>query len=351
MSTEINTLKSQYDIDDMHSAICDFPNQIDLVFNIFSDWKAKNQYKDINNILVLGMGGSAIGGDVTRVLVQDSCKIPIMVNRSYNIPAWVNSNTLVIASSYSGNTEETLSAFEQCKLANSKIIAITTGGQLLELAKEESLDIVIIPAGYQPRAALGLSFTSILLLLNKLNMVNDLIVSQLKEAIPVIKTHTNSFITNSIVNSAFDIAKKIENTIPIIYGGEDLTWVSGLRFRGQIEENAKMLAFHHNMPEMNHNEIEGWNFYPNLVENTTIIWLKDQDDHPRITKRIETSKELLRDKSSSQITIWEEGRNRIERLLKLIHMTDWVSYYLALLNKVNPTPVDQIQRLKRKMAE
>ncbi|MBC8214538.1 MAG: bifunctional phosphoglucose/phosphomannose isomerase [Candidatus Marinimicrobia bacterium] len=351
MEIDIRNLKSLFDSSSMHDAICSFPQQIQQSFDIMKDYEPINSYPDIRNVLILGMGGSAIGGDVVRVLMQDFCKIPILVNRSYDIPGWVNESTLVIASSYSGGTEETLSAFHQCLSAKAKIIVISTGGEITKLAENHNLDIVKIPAGFQPRAALGLSFSTLLLVLNKLRIANSDLVQDLKNSIEQLDAYSKNFVVDSVENEAIMIAKKIFKTIPVIYGSEDLTWVAAYRFRCQLEENAKMMAFHHHIPEQNHNEIEGWNQNPELLKKFTIIWLSDEDDHERSLKRMKVTKQLLNKTVENQITISETGNNRIVRLLKMIHFTDWISYYSALLHNVDPTPVERIQLLKRKMNE
>ena len=164
MNEVIPVLNTELDQSDMRGAIIDFPDQIIQSFSIMKNWAPRNEYNDIQSILVLGMGGSAIGGDVARVISQDSCSLPVIVNRSYNISEWVDSHTLVLASSYSGETEETMSAFAQCKDRNCPIIVLSTGSKIIEYADEYELDKITVPSGFQPRAALGFSFSLILLL-------------------------------------------------------------------------------------------------------------------------------------------------------------------------------------------
>ena len=349
--SRIKVLKEKLDISNMYDAIVGFPTQIQIAFSIMEDWSSKYEYLDINNILILGMGGSAIGGDVSRVLIQNECKVPIIVNRSYNIPKWVNEKTLVLASSYSGNTEETLSAFNQCKVAGSKIVVITTGGKLQELANIKDLDSIFLPLGLQPRAALGLSVSFTLILLNKLGFISDTILDELYYSFEELTERCNELSDCEDGNPAVILANKIHTMCPIIYGSEDLTWVAGLRFRGQLEENAKMLAFHHNIPEQNHNEIEGWSCHPNLLVTKCIIWLEDEDDHPRSLGRMDVTSKLLNSQVSKQVDIAENGRSPLVRLLKMIHFNDWVTYYAALLNNVDPTPVERITKLKEEMAK
>ena len=342
-------LNSSLDESNMKLAIAQFPDQISKSFDIMKSWNLQKIYKDINNILIIGMGGSAIGGDVARVIAQNDCSLPIFVNRSYNIPDWVGANTLVIASSYSGNTEETLSAFNQCKQKQSSIIVITTGGDIENYAKQYQLDRILVPSGYQPRAALGFSFTCILILLNKLGFISDKIIETLYDVIDPLKSISIQMQKDN--NEAFKIAEQVYKTCPIIYGSEDLTWVAALRFRGQLAENSKMLAFHHSFPEQNHNEIEGWTCNQSIMDNMSIIWLKDISDHAGVKSRMRISSMLLDLKAGLQIKIKQDGLNRIHRLIKLIHFTDWVSYYAALLNNVDPTPVNRIQELKLKISE
>ena len=349
MSEVISALNTGLDQSDMRGAIAGFPHQIKKSFSIMGNWIPQNNYIDIQAIIVLGMGGSAIGGDVARVISQNSCTVPILVNRSYNIPAWVDARTLVLASSYSGSTEETLSAFAQCRERNCPIIVLSTGGKITELANEYKLDIVTVPSGFQPRASLGFSFSLILILLNRLGFVQRETVKMVENSLESLETLASEL--NRSENPALTIAKQIHNTCPIIYGSEDLTWVAALRFRGQLAENAKMLSFHHHFPEQNHNEIEGWTVNQDIMSRLSIVWLKDEEDHLGTRARMRISSTLLESSAGSQLEISQSGENRVERLLKLIHFIDWVSYYAALLNNVDPTPVHRIQELKLKISE
>ena len=349
MKETISFINTELDRSDMRGAITSFSKQISTSFSIMKDWTFSNEYIDIQEILVLGMGGSAIGGDVARVIAQNSCPVPIIVNRSYNIPEWVDSNTLVLASSYSGKTEETLSAFAQCREKNSPIIVLSSGGKISNLADEYGLEKIIVPSGFQPRAALGFSFSLILLLLHRLKFIRDEVITLVENSIKPIKLLSTEL--EKADNSSLSIAEQIQTTCPIIYGSEDLTWVAALRLRGQLAENAKMLSFHHHFPEQNHNEIEGWTVNPDIMNRFSIIWMKDEEDHRGTQARMDISSSLLKSCAGTQLIITQQGANRVERLLKLIHYTDWISYYAALLNNVDPTPVNRIQELKSKIAE
>ncbi len=347
-----NILKSKklFDVSDMYSAIQSFPNQIEESIEYMESWKTSKTYSDIQNILILGMGGSAIGGDVVNILTQADCSLPIIVNRSYKIPAWVNKHTLVLASSYSGNTEETLSAFNQSLEKNAPIIVLSTGGEISNFASKHRLDIVQLPTGLQPRAALGHSFTRCLLTLQRIGFVSSY-SQHLLDSIDPLKAQSNELSEIKAGNPAILLAEKLFQTIPVIYGSEELTKVVALRFRGQLQENAKMLAFHNHMPEMNHNEIEGWNENPSLLEKLAILWIKDDSDHERTQKRMKVTAELLKEKTDYQYSLSLDGKSQIERFLKLIHFTDWISYYAALYHKIDPTPVNRIMQLKHEMSK
>ena len=340
--------KRDLDKSDMQGAIMAFPDQMRKSFEIMKKWSSKKDYSDIQKIIILGMGGSAIGGDVARVLVQNYCSVPIIVIRSYTVPQWVNSETLILTSSYSGNTEETLTAFSQCQERNCPIVVLSTGGTLMQHAKEIGLDCVTIPKGYQPRAALGFSFTLILIVLERLDFISHMVLEDVKNSILPLQDLSSEL--SQPINSALTIAEEIHSTCPIIYGSEDLTWVAALRFRGQLAENAKMLSFHHHFPEQNHNEIEGWTVNKDIMCRFSIIWFRDEDDHPGIQNRMDISSSLLDSAPKCQLTISQSGKHRAVRLLKLIHYTDWISYYAALLNNVDPTPVNRIQELKDRIA-
>jgi len=348
MGDTIIELDKMLDQSNMRGAIMDFPNQIKKSFSIMSTWKVNLEYKNIENILILGMGGSAIGGDVARVIAQNAISTPIIINRSYNIPNWVGANTLILASSYSGGTEETLSAFEQCRERKCPIIVLSTGGEITDYAIRYNLDRIPVPIGYQPRAALGFSFSLIIIILNRLGFVQNNIIEMVEKSIESLELLSTEM--NKGENNALRVAKNIHTTCPIIYGSEELTWVAALRFRGQLAENAKMLSFHNHFPEQNHNEIEGWTANKDIMNRFSIIWLKDKDDHFGTQARMEITSSLLETSAGSQLEISQTGKNRVERLLKLIHFTDWISYYAALLNNIDPTPVNRIQELKLKVS-
>lgn len=346
------SLIKKYDKSNMFEMISGFSGQIHDSIKFMENWSTKKNYSNIETVLITGMGGSAIGGDFVSAILSKECAVSISVNRCYNIPGWVNEKTLVIASSYSGNTEETISAFKLALERKCQIICVTTGGELEALAVRSNLDIVPVPKNLQPRAALGHSLTLNLLLLEKTGIiVNDQIKSQLLSALTSLENWQEQLQIIKDENQGCIIAEKIENTFPIIYAGTGWTSVCALRFRGQLAENSKMLSSYNIFPEQNHNEIEGWTCYPEIIGNTSIVWLKDRDDHVQIQKRMQITKELLHSIPSAIIEVEMTGKTPLGRMLKLIHLLDWVSYYAALINKVDPSPVNRITQLKTKLVD
>jgi glucose/mannose-6-phosphate isomerase len=339
--------KSQIDPQDMFEAIYRFPDQIKEAIYIGKSIDLKNEYSNIKNIVLAGMGGSAIGGDVIRTILNDELNIPFYVNRNYNLPKWVNQESLVICSSYSGNTEESLSAYNDALRNKAQIFGISTGGKLSEKLKEKGYDIVNIPGGLQPRAALAYSFVPILLLLNKIGMISNLHINELEKSIKSLENKREHYSIGEYDNPIFKMAKEIYGMIPIIYGTTDSTGVVALRWKGQICENSKMLAYHNELPELNHNEIVGWGNNPDLLNELSVIWLRDKSDNARIKARQDITKEILNGLGIMQHEVCAEGETKTDRLLDLINFGDWLSYWCAILHNTDPSPVKNIDRLKQ----
>jgi glucose/mannose-6-phosphate isomerase len=305
--------------------------------------------KECNGVIVLGMGGSAIGGDLVRSYLLSSLNVPFLVNRSYTLPSWANDKTLIIVSSYSGNTEETLSAFEQAVQKKLSILCVTTGGTLAKRAKELNLPVIIIPVGMQPRAALAYSFVPILLTLDQLGITSGE-TQNLERAATLLDTLSERYGTTHLDenNHAFKLAGNILHRVPVIYAASDYDTVA-LRWRGQIQENGKHLALCNVLPEMNHNELEGWTNPVDLVERFSILLLRSSGEHPRIAKRFEVMKDIFRSKQVDVFELGSEGETRIEQMFSLIALADWTSYYMALFAGTDPTAIEVIEQFKQKM--
>ena len=336
------------DKDNMYKSILDFSDNILDAVKLGDSIKFLNDYSSINKIIVAGMGGSAIGGDVTYALVNDEIIIPYLVVRGYNIPTWVDSSTLVICSSYSGNTEETISILGKAQSKGAKVCAITTGGKIGKICEKYNYDKVIIPSGMQPRAALAFSFIPILYILCRLNIISTSITSSL---ISSSKENSKKYSMKNDDNPAWVLAKKIYNKIPIIYADSDRLQTVAVRLKGQICENSKILAYHSVFPEMNHNEIVGWEKNSELFSNYFIIWLFDSAMNERNKVRQKIVMDMLNEIGVDQFKLEVSGDGFIDRFLLLIHYGDWLSYWCAILHKMDPSPVQNIEKLKNILSE
>ena len=289
---------------------------------------------DINNIIVTGMGGSAMGGDLLKIYLSDT-NIPVYVNRDYKLPKFVNEKSLVFAVSYSGNTEETLSALNDAKERNAQIIGITSGGKLAE----ECEKVIKIPSGLQPRAALGYTFFPMLGVLHNTNIArvkND----ELNEMLEILKQ------TDKFNDTGEELSKKLKEKIPVIYASEALGAIA-FRWKTQINENAKMPAFYNVFSEMNHNEIAG---YKSMDHKFAAVIIRDKYDNDRIKKRMDICKEILEQYVEVE-EVETQGESLLARMFSAIYLGDFVSYYMALSNRVDPSPVEIIEGMKKKLVE
>jgi len=337
---------------DMHSQIVNFPKQIEDALAIGEGYDPKGVFSDISSVVIAGMGGSGIGGDLIRALTVDSANTPIEVVRDYCLPAWVDGRTLVICVSYSGNTEETLSCLGNAIKRGAKVAGITSGGEMESRLNDVDGNVIKIPGGNPPRASLGYVSIPALVFLQKCDLTNYKSINKdLQDASGRIKQLRDDFSDPSDRNSTFVLAKTVYDSVPIIYGDARYTGAVALRWRGQLEENGKMLAFHHTLPEMNHNEIVGYKNNPDLLKRMGIIWLIDKDQHERTTLRQSLTRKLIGETVCYQEEVRSRGTSLAERLLYLVHFGDWVSYWCAVLHGVDPTPVERIESLKAKLAE
>ena len=341
------------DHEDMYAAVRNFPDQIQDGFERATNQRevvAGLRDREFNGIVVAGMGGSAISGDFLRALATDQSRIPIVVNRGYMLPGWVSEDTLVIASSYSGNTEETLSAFDDATVRGATIVCITTGGTLRARADTAGLPVVMVQPGLQPRAALSYAITALLTVCDLLGVVSTR-KSDWDEAVTVL-THLRNECQDpsSPGNAAVKLSTRLVPLYPVIYSSEQLEVVN-LRWRNQMHENAKVFAVGNLLPEMNHNEIMGWARKGGELKNLGVIMLRDREDHPRTQRRLEVTASLLKKSAGFWKDIHSVGEGRLARLLSLMYMSDWVSFYLAIQHGVDPSPVGLISTLKKRLTE
>jgi len=302
----------------------------------------------VRNIVFTGLGGSAIGADVIRSYTAEEIKVPIMVNRSYTLPNFVNENTLLFVSSYSGDTEETLSAYKIAKEKRARMIAISSNGMLEKLAKGDGVPFIDIPGELPPRCALAYSFIPPMLILSRLGFIANK-EKEVDETAEILKGLKNELEPGrpTEANIAKRIALKLVHRFPIIYGASDHVDVVITRWRGELAENSKHLASSHVFPEMNHNEIVGWDFPIELMGQFVVIFLRDREDHERVARRMDITKDILSQKGISIIELFSRGEGLLSRMTSLIYIGDMVSFYLAILNGVDPMPVNRITYLKK----
>ncbi|HHY70901.1 MAG TPA: bifunctional phosphoglucose/phosphomannose isomerase [Thermoanaerobacterales bacterium] len=308
------------------------------------------RFHNIFNVVITGLGGSAIGGDLIRMITADRAQIPIIVNRGYSLPAFVDERTLVVASSYSGNTEETLTAYEHAKSKKAKIMVITTGGKLKKKAMADETPIMTIPGGLPPRAALGFSFFPIFVLFQEQG-IGFRKQFDIKNAINLLKETREKYCPEvpEKDNPTKVLAKKLYGKIPVIYGSSNLTDIVAVRWKGQLNENSKHPAFFNVFPELNHNEIMGFEGDDKLLKALEIVVLRSPYESDRIKKRIDITMDILQDKVSGITELWPNGDSALEHMLYHIIFGDYVSAYLAILNRKDPKEIDFIDELKKRM--
>ena len=338
------------DPENMLSCIEEFPEQVKDCWSKINKLIIPAGYINTKNIIVLGMGGSAIGGDLTRSLVNMNAKVSIHICRDYDLPQFANSQTLVIASSFSGNTEETVSAFNQAIERGCKLLGITGGGEIENLCKKNRIPYFKINYKSQPRAALGYSLISIIGILKKLNIF-EISDNDIKKAIlEIYELHEKINLGIAVSkNQAKELAIKVQDYIPLIIGSGTLVETAH-RYKTQINENAKQAAIHDCLPELNHNTIVGFDYPKNIKDNLFIIMLQSAYDHPRTKIRQQIMIEIMSKKKIRFETImFAPSSSALAEMLKMIYFGDYLSYYMAVLNKVDPTPVEPIQFLKDKL--
>ena len=295
---------------------------------------------EATGLIICGMGGSAIGGDLAAAALGSRLCKPLDVVRGYAVPSWTPPDRAIFCSSYSGNTEETIGCYAAAEAVGAQRIVATTGGTIGEAARRDGVPVIGMPAGLQPRAAVGYTFA----------IAAE--VTALVGAGPAIRTEIDSSAAHleaardSLLAKAEEVASRIHGSVPLLYGC-GLTTPVAYRWKCQVNENAKLPAFDHSLPELDHNEIVGW--AGGGQGAFTAVFLEDQDQHPRERQRVELTAELIADRAHDVIRIETEGETRTERLLWAVMLGDLISLELAAREGVDPTPVDVIENLKDRL--
>ncbi len=339
----------QADPEGMLDRIKELPNQVRDAWAIAQRARIPPAYGDVRSIVVSGMGGSAIGGDLAAALVAGELKVPMSVHRDYGLPAYVGRDSLVIASSYSGNTEETLSAFEDARKRGAKVIAITTGGRLAELATAAGFPVVTFSYAARPRATLGYSLTLVLGVLAKMGLVRDL-ASDVDRALADVAKLQERVHEGARTNDAKKLAAALSGKIPFVYGA-GVMGVMARRVKGQLNENAKEWAAYDVLPELDHNAVVGFPQPPVAKQAIAVLILRSSGDLGRHRVRWEVTKELLDQAGIEHHSLELPGATALSETLQMTYYTDHVSFYVALLNGADPSPNRSIDFLKDRLAK
>jgi glucose/mannose-6-phosphate isomerase len=341
---------SRNDPENMLARIRELPVQCQQAWQVAMDFNLPPDYAGVDKVVILGMGGSAIGGDLVRGLIEAESGVPVIVHRDYGLPAFADDRTLVIASSYSGNTEETLSGFETALATGAKKLAITTGGRLEEMAAANGIPLFKIEYQAQPRAALGFSFVPTLGVLQKLGFVSDK-SSALTETVNVLGKIAAGLDAGSpqSSNPAKQLALRLHGKLSVIYGASILAGAAH-RWKTQINENGKAWAFYEVFPELNHNATVGYPFPPGVVGKIHVVLLRSPLFNERVKLRYEVTTELLKRAGVEYEYVDSTGESPLSQMMSAVMVGDFTSYYLAILNRVDPSPVEVISYLKGRLA-
>jgi glucose/mannose-6-phosphate isomerase len=326
---------------EMRDLVANFTIQLKEALEIGSKVQL-NPAGTISNVVISGLGGSGIGGSIVAELAFASSKVPVQITKGYFLPASVNSKTLVIVSSYSGNTEETLACMEQAMSVGARVIAITSGGKVAEIAVAKKMEHFIVPGGMPPRSCLGYSLTQLVYVFRHFGLLPADAVASIEQSVALLNEESAS-----IKELAATTAKMLHGRIPVIYSTSDYEGVS-VRFRQQLNENAKVLCWHHVIPEMNHNELVGW---AGGSEEYAVILFRDPQEFDRNNLRIEINAEIIRKYTPHFLEVYAKGNSTIEKTMYLIHFGDWVSVELAALRGVDAVEVNVINFLKGELAK
>lgn len=325
----------------MDKLIQAFPNNIEEALEIASKVSLKTPENSIRNVVICGMGGSGIGGRLVAKWLEDELEVPVTVINEYSVPEFVSKNTLVIGSSYSGNTEETLQAIEESIERGAHIIGICSGGGLEIICREHNFDVIVVPGGNPPRTALAFSLVQLLNIFASLGMIDRKRLDEMAASKELIVREENQ-----IKSIARELAAFLQGKVGILYGTGKYESVL-IRARQQFNENSKLLCWHHAIPEMNHNELVGWG---GGDERFATVFFWAGDIYRRNVKRMNITKDVATKKSGTTFDVHAKGDSLIERSIYLINIVDWASLYLAELKKVDPIDIEIIDYLKNELA-
>jgi|SRR6185312_4536847 len=324
----------------MKDLIKRFPAQLKEAVDIATNANLSPLKSSINKVIICGLGGSGIGGTIAKEILFDEIKLPIEVLKSYSLPAYVDEHTLVICSSYSGNTEETLECYSIAQKHKAQIICITSGGKLADMTQKDGNDFILVPGGMPPRSCLGYSLTQLFHIFSHHKLAPQKTTDILSIAEKLAREQ------EKIMQEAEHIAKKLLNKFPVIYSTAFHEGIA-IRLRQQLNENSKVLCWHHVVPEMNHNELVGWS---HAYTDVAVIMFMDKDENPRNKLRMDYCRKVFDKYASEIIEIHSRGESKVEKALYWVHLSDWASMFLAEKRNVDAMDIKVIDSLKHELA-
>lgn len=353
---DLNDVAKVRQIDSMDSLITTekYDIQFEEGLKIAESFKIEKSIRIFHELIILGTGGgSSVAAGLLRSYLFDELHIPVIINQGYDIPAFIDEDSLVFVISHSGNTEETLSAFEQAKSSGAQMIAITAGGRLEEKCPENQIPCLIVPPDIgHPRRDLGYIYIPLLVILSKLGLISDK-SAEIQELIGMFSKLKQQYGADVPVedNLAKQIAVELYGYIPLIYGSSDYYDSVAWRIKNQFGENSKLMAFYNNIPNLHHDEAVGWEMPEDLISKFYLILLRDEElDTPRIKKRKDITAEMLSSRMGKVREVYAQGQSRLCRMFSLVYLGDFITLYAPIYRGVNPTPVDIVNIFKKKMA-
>jgi glucose/mannose-6-phosphate isomerase len=327
-----------------------FPQECHRAWEQVLTFEVPREYRRISNVIILGMGGSAIGGDIVRRLALSESRLPVFVHRDYSLPAFADETSLIIASSYSGNTEETLSAFSEALRTPSRKLVITSGGRLKRIADNEGIPAFLVDYRAPPRAALAHSLIPMIGIFQQLGLLGDR-SSDMQETLDTLRRLSEDYVDTKPLasNPAKQMATRLHGSIIVTYGADMLTEVAQ-RWKAQFNENSKNWAFSESFPELNHNAIVGYSCPPKEKQRMFVVMLRSRALGQRNLLRYEATADLLTKAEIAHDFIDATGDSPLAQIMSLVYLGDYVSFYLALISEVDPTPVDAIDYIKSFLA-
>lgn len=326
----------------MFTLISEFPQHLEDALQTGARTPYKVSGKQFDHIIISGLGGSGIGGKIVSQLVAQICPLPLICVNDYSIPSYAGKKSLVIISSYSGDTEETVATMNEAISCGAEVACISSGGKILSIAKERGLNHFIVPGGNPPRSMIGYSLVLLHFILHREGMIDESFAQGITSSAQLLRGSRTA-----ISEEAVKIANEIGSRIPVLYAGASYEGLL-VRWRQQLNENAKILCWHHVLPEMNHNELVGWTGGDNRF---VVMMIHNEDDHVRTKLRMGICRDLIAEKCDKIIDITSKGNSALERTIYLIHLGDLVSVELSAIRGVDAIAIPAINFLKDELSK